>query len=141
MNCVVWLDHFLCISCHIRLSVAFPSMERAMGTKFLKEQLSGTGCCNFDSADGEYRYDDGTSTFTFHCDGKNRPTKTNRTRAGVKSNASALDVIQKENGVKTNVSHWGLSDWGQALAVTATAIRPTGPVVTANHLPADVGLK
>jgi hypothetical protein len=82
------------------------------------------------SADGEYRYDDGHSNFTFRCDGKDRPAKNNRTRACVKSSATVLDLTQKENGVKTSANHWELSVDGKVLTATATAFRPSGPVIT-----------
>jgi hypothetical protein len=82
------------------------------------------------SADGEYRYDDGNSSFVFRCDGKDRPIPKNRTRACVKSSATVLDLTQKEDGVKTNASHWELSANGRVLTATATAFRPSGPVVT-----------
>ncbi len=55
----------------------------------------------------------------------------NRTRACVKSSATALDLTQKENGVKKSVSHWELSGDGKSLMLTATAFRPGGPVITA----------
>ena len=82
------------------------------------------------SADGEYRYDDGSSSFTFRCDGKDRPIGKNRTRACVKSSATVLDLTQKENGVKTNANHWELSADGKVLTSTATEFRPSGPVIT-----------
>ena len=71
------------------------------------------------SADGEYGYDDGSSRFTFRCDGKDRSVEKNRTRSCVKSNATALELTQKENGVKTSVSHWELSGDGNVLMSTA----------------------
>jgi hypothetical protein len=83
------------------------------------------------SADGEYGYDDGSSSFTFRCDGKDRPIEKNRTRACVKGSATVLDLTQKENGVKTRVNHWELSDGGKVLMWTSTAFRPSGPVITA----------
>jgi hypothetical protein len=83
------------------------------------------------SADGEYRYDDGRSSFTFRCDGKDRPTENNRTRACVKSSATVLDLVQKELGVKTNASHWELSADGKALTAMGTAFRLSGSVITA----------
>lgn len=82
------------------------------------------------SANGEYRYDDGRSSFTFRCDGKDRPVENNRTRACVKSSATALDLTRKENGATTNAYHWDLSDEGKLLTSTATEFRPSGPVVT-----------
>ncbi len=82
------------------------------------------------SADGEYRYDDGSSSFTFRCDGEDRPIGKNRTRACVKNSATVLDLTQKENGVKTNAYHWELSDGGKILTSTATAFPPSGPVIT-----------
>jgi hypothetical protein len=82
------------------------------------------------SADGEYRYDDGSYSFTFRCDGKDRPTEGNRTRACVKGSATTLDLTRKENGVKANTYHWELSAGGRVFTATATAFRPTGPVVT-----------
>jgi hypothetical protein len=82
------------------------------------------------SADGEYRWDDGRSSITFRCDGKDRPIEKNRTRACVKSSATALDLTQKEYGVKTRVSHWELADDGKFLTSAATEFRPSGPVIT-----------
>ena len=82
------------------------------------------------SADGEYGYDDGRSSFTFRCDGKDRPIGKNRTEACVKSNTTTLDLTQKENGAKTNAYHWALSADGNVLTATATAFRPSGPVTT-----------
>ena len=67
------------------------------------------------SADGEYRYDDGRSSFTFRCDGKDRPIGKNRTQACVKSSATMLDMTRKENGAKTNAYHWELSAGGRFL--------------------------
>jgi hypothetical protein len=82
------------------------------------------------SADGEYRYDDGSSSFTFRCDGKDRPIAKNRTRACVKSSATVLDLTRKENGAKTDGYHWELSADGKVFTATATAFRPSGPVIT-----------
>lgn len=84
------------------------------------------------SADGEYRYDDGASSFTFRCDGKDRPIEKNRVRACVKSSTTVLDLTRKENGVKIGVSHWELSAGGKVFTSIATAFRPSGPVITAN---------
>jgi len=81
------------------------------------------------SADGEYRCDNGRSSFTFRCDGKDRPIGNNRTEACVKS-ATVLNRIRKENGAKTNASYWELSADGKVLTMTGTAFRPTGPVIT-----------
>jgi hypothetical protein len=81
------------------------------------------------SADGEYRYDDGSSSFTFRCDGKDRPMRTNRTLACLKSSANVLDLTQKENGTKTNAYHWELSADGNVLTATATAFRLSGPTI------------
>jgi uncharacterized OB-fold protein len=83
------------------------------------------------SADDDYRYDNGYSSFTFRCDGKDRSIEKNRTQVCVKSSATVLDLIQKENGVKTRVSHWELSGDGNVLTTTATEFRPSGPVITA----------
>ncbi len=83
------------------------------------------------SADGEYRYDDGRSSFTFRCDGKDRPTGNNRTQACVKSSATVLDLTRTEEGVKRNVYHWDLSPDGKVFTSTATEFRPSGPVVIA----------
>jgi hypothetical protein len=82
------------------------------------------------SADGEYRYDDGRSSFTFRCDGKDRPIGENRTRVCVKSSTTVLDLAQKENGVKTSASHWELSGDGKVLTLTRTEFPPSGPLIT-----------
>jgi len=86
------------------------------------------------STDGEYRYYDnavGVAGFTFHCDGKYRPMGKNRTEACVNSSATTLDLIRKENGVKTNAYHWELSAGGKVLTLTTTSFRPSGSVITA----------
>src|SRR5437588_8434394 len=82
------------------------------------------------SADGEYRYDDGRSSFTFRCDGKDRPIGENRTRACVKSSTTVLDLTRQENGATTNAYRWELSADEKVLTSTATEFRPSGPVVT-----------
>jgi hypothetical protein len=82
------------------------------------------------SADGEYHYDDGRSSFTFRCDGKDWQTGNNRTQSCVKNSPTMLDQTSKENGVKTNASHWELSTGGDVLTLTGTAFRPSGPVIT-----------
>jgi hypothetical protein len=82
------------------------------------------------SADGEYRYDDGSSSFTFRCDGKDRPIENNRTRACVKISDTVLDMTRKENGIKTNTYRWELSSGGKALTSTVTAFGPNGSIIT-----------
>ena len=82
------------------------------------------------SADGEYRYDNGTSGFTFRCDGKDRPIGNNRTRACVKGSSTVFDLTRKENGVTTNAVRWELSPDGKVLSSVATAYPPSGPVTT-----------
>lgn len=83
------------------------------------------------SADQEFRYDDGRSSFTFRCDGKDRPAGENRTRACAKSSSSTLDLTQKAAGVKTSVSHWELSNGGTVLTLTSKSFRPSSNVITA----------
>jgi hypothetical protein len=82
------------------------------------------------SADGEYRYDDGRSTFTFRCDGRDRPIGKNRTEACVKEGVDTLDLTRKENGVKTNIYHWELSSGAKVLTATTTAFRAGVPSIT-----------
>ena len=82
------------------------------------------------SADGEYRYDDGKVSSTFRCDGEYRPIGNNRTQNCVKSSPTTLDRTRKENGIKTNIYHWELSAGGKVFTSTATALRPSGPVIT-----------
>ncbi len=89
------------------------------------------------SADGDYRYDDGRSSFTFRCDGKDRPIENNLTRACVKASATALDVTRKQNGVKTNAYHWELSSDAKVLTSTATAFSPSGSSVIAMQIVAS----
>lgn len=83
------------------------------------------------STDGEYRWDDGSSSYAFRCDGKFRPMGKDRTQACVRGSATSLDLTRKENGVKTNAYHWELSTDGKVYTSTATAFRPNGPIVTA----------
>ncbi len=86
------------------------------------------------STDGEYRWADGSSSFTFRCDGKYRPIGKNRTEACVKRSTTALDLVRKESGVKSNAYHWELSDGGKVLKVTATAFRPSGPIILGQNV-------
>jgi hypothetical protein len=81
------------------------------------------------SADGEYRFDENSSS-TLRCDGKDRPIGNNRTRVCVKSGVTALDITQKENGVKTRATHDELSTDGKVFTTTVTEFRPNGPVIT-----------
>jgi hypothetical protein len=90
------------------------------------------------SADGEYRYDDGGSSFTFRCDGNDRPIGKNRTQTCVKSSTTTLDVTRKENGVKTNAYHWELSADGKILTATATAFHPSSPINTSQVIASRV---
>lgn len=82
------------------------------------------------SADGEYHYDDGSSSYTFRCDGKDRPMGNNRTQACVKSSSTVLTLTRKENGAKRSAHRWELSGGGKFLTSTVTAFRPGGPVTT-----------
>jgi hypothetical protein len=96
-----------------------------------KSNFQGTIFTISTSADGEYRFDDGVSGFTFRCDGKDRPIGENRTRACVKSSFTTLDLTTKnENGIKTRVSHWEISGDGTILTSRATEFRSGGPVIT-----------
>jgi hypothetical protein len=81
------------------------------------------------SADGEYRFDE-SSSHTLHCDGKDRPIGNNRTGVCVKSGDTALDITQKENGVKTRATHDEVSSDGKVFTTTVTEFRPNGPVIT-----------
>jgi hypothetical protein len=83
---------------------------------------------------GEYHYDDDRSSITFRCDGKYRPMGKNRTQACVTSGTTVLDMTRKENGAKTNASHWELSAGGKVLTWTTTAFRPSGPIITAQDV-------
>jgi hypothetical protein len=79
--------------------------------------------------DGEYRFEEGKSSFTFRCDGKDRTIGNNRTQACVKSSVNLLELTRKENGVKTNAYRWELSADGTVLTLTGTAIRLSGSVI------------
>jgi hypothetical protein len=83
------------------------------------------------SSDGEYRWEQGNTGFAFSCDGKFRPMGQERMQACVKNSATAFDLIRKKDGVTTNAFHWELSNGGMIFTSTATAIRPSGSVVTA----------
>jgi hypothetical protein len=82
------------------------------------------------SADGEYRYDNGSSSFTFRCDGKDQPIGKNGTQVCVKGGATTLDLTRKQNGVKANADHFELSSNGKVLTAVATAFTSSGPVTT-----------
>jgi hypothetical protein len=82
------------------------------------------------TADGQYRYDEGNWSFTSPCDGTDRAIGNNRTRVCVKSGVTVLDITQKENGVKTRVTHDELSTDGKVFTTTVTEFRPNGAVIT-----------
>jgi len=86
------------------------------------------------SADGEYRYGDGNSSFTLRCDGKDRPIGDSRTRVCVKSSATVFDITQKENGVKMSANRWELSADGKVFTSTATVFRPSGSIITSQTI-------
>ena len=86
------------------------------------------------SADGEYRYDDGNSSFVLRCDGKDRPIGNNRTQVCVKRSATVFDITHKENGERTSANNWELSVDGKLFTSTATAFRPSGPVITSHTI-------
>jgi hypothetical protein len=90
------------------------------------------------SADGEYRYDNGGSSFTFRCDGENRPIGQNRTQVCVKGSATTLELTRKQNGEKTNTYRWELSADGKVLTAIATAFPPSGPVTTSREVASRV---
>jgi hypothetical protein len=81
------------------------------------------------SVDGEYRFDE-NSSHTLRCDGKDRPIGNNRTLVCVKSGVTVLDIIQKENGVKTRATRDELSTDRKVFTTTVTEFRPNGPVIT-----------
>jgi hypothetical protein len=81
------------------------------------------------SPDGEYRFDE-KSSHTLRCDGKDRPIGSNRMLTCVKKGSTVLDITQRENGVKTRVTHDELSSDGQAFTTTVTEFRSDGPAVT-----------
>lgn len=95
-----------------------------------KGNFGGTVISISISPDGEYRYDDGSVTDTFRCDGHYQPMGNSRSQACVRSSATTLDKTRMENGVKTNTYHWELSADGKVFTATATALRSGGPVVT-----------
>ncbi len=79
------------------------------------------------SADGEYRYDYGNSSFTLRCDGKDRPIGNNRTQICIKGGVGVLDITQQENGVKTRATKWELSADGKSFTSSVTELQPSGP--------------
>ncbi len=81
------------------------------------------------AADGEYRFDE-NSSHTLRCDGKDRPVGNNRTLVCVKSGVTVLDITQKENGVRTRVTHDELSTDGKVFTTTVTEFRPNEPIRT-----------
>lgn len=95
-----------------------------------KSSYQGTVFTISISGDGDYRYDNGNSSFTLRCDGKDRPMGNGRTQACVKSSDTVLDLTRKENGAKTSVYHWQLSADGTVLTATMTSLGPRGPVDT-----------
>jgi hypothetical protein len=86
------------------------------------------------SVEGEYRYDAGDSSFTFRCDGKDRPIGKNRTQVCVKGSATTLDLTRKQNGAKTNTYHWELSADSKVLTAITTAFPPSGPATISQNV-------
>ena len=128
----VWLNWFVFCALAATLGCRAPSPEWN-GTWKLnpsKSNFEGPTFTISISKDGEYSYDDGNSRSTLRCDGKDRPIGENRTRACVKNSATVLDLIRKENGVRTSANHWELSAGGKVLTVIATAFGPRGAVTT-----------
>jgi hypothetical protein len=121
---------FCALAATVGCAAIFPDWNGSWKMNSSKGNFQGPIFTISISADGEYRYDDGRSSFAFRCDGKDRPIGNNRTEACVKSSATVLDRTRKENGAKTNAYHWEISADGKVFAATATAFRPTGPVIS-----------
>lgn len=83
------------------------------------------------SPDGDYHYDDGNSSFTLRCDGKDRSIGNKRTRVCTRSGSTLIDITQAENGVKTRAAHWELSSDRNSFSSTVTTFRSSGPAITA----------
>lgn len=81
------------------------------------------------SPDDEYRFFE-TSGRTIRCDGKDRPTENNRTLASTKAGTTILDIILKENGIKTRATHDELSADGKVFTTTVTDFQANEPVFT-----------
>ena len=79
----------------------------------------------------EYRWEEGSTSFAFRCDGKFWPMGQDRMQACVKPSATVLDLIRKKDGLTTNAYRWELSNNGMMFTSTATEFRPSGPVVIA----------
>ncbi len=61
------------------------------------------------SSDGECRWEAGSTSYAFRCDGKFRPVGQDHVQACVKSSATVLDLTRKKDGVTTNAYRWELS--------------------------------
>lgn len=82
------------------------------------------------SADGEYQWHDGTSSYAFRCDGKFRPIEKNGLQACVKTSPTMLRLLRRENGTDTKSYLWELSEGGRIFTSTASTNYPTRTVVT-----------
>ncbi len=127
-----WLNWavFCALAATLGCRAPSPAWDGTWKLKLSKSSYQNLAVTISVAADGEYRYDDGRSSFTFRCDGKDQPIGKNRTQACVKGSATTLDLTRKENGAKTIAYHWELSGDGKVLTATGTAFRPSGPVTT-----------
>jgi hypothetical protein len=85
------------------------------------------------SPGGDYRYDDGKTSFTFRCDGKDWPMGNNRTQTCLWTSATVLDLTRKENGIKTKTYHWELSSDRRIFTSVVTVFRHEDKQHDSNH--------
>jgi hypothetical protein len=78
---------------------------------------------------GEYRYDDGNSSSSIVCDGKDKPAKSGGTHSCTRVSATRVEIVAKTNGLETGTGHWELSPDGKTFTMTATEPSASGPIV------------
>jgi hypothetical protein len=101
------------------------------GTWKLNESKSSIAGPTFQitiSLAGEYHYNNGTYSYSYRCDGKEYPTRPNRTISCLQTSAFAIDTTSKENGAKVTTAHWELSADGKMLTIRGTSIQSDGSV-------------
>ena len=122
-NHLIWsCAAFVCLS----TLGCFSSPPVWNGTRKLNESKSNIPGPTFSLTilpTGEYHFDNGTYSNNFRCDGKEYTTRPSRTDSCVQTNASEMDMTNKEDGKKIGTAHWELSADGKTLTLKGT---PTG---------------
>jgi hypothetical protein len=124
LSCALALISMVALGC----SRASPVWDGTWKLNESKSNIPGPSFSITISPTGEYHSDNGTFSSNFRCDGKEYPTRANRTVSCVQPSAFVIDTTTKENGAKVATAHWELSaDW-KMLTIKGTTIDADGSV-------------